>query len=94
MRDSSDTPTTEPDPLIGREIHHLRIVERIGQGGTGSIFLAEDTRLEGRLCALKEVEYDRALPPNVLEQSLYLGGNVYVYEGGFVTKLLRQLFTV
>jgi len=34
----------------------------IGQGGMGSIYLAEDLRLEGRLCAVKEVEYDRALP--------------------------------
>lgn len=45
------------------------IRERIGQGGTGSIYLADDTRLEGRICALKEVEYDRILPPDILEQS-------------------------
>jgi serine/threonine protein kinase len=58
-------------PLINGELLRGRymIQERIGQGGTGSIFLAEDIRLEGRLCALKEVEYDRALPPNVLEQA-------------------------
>jgi serine/threonine protein kinase len=58
-------------PLINGELLRGRylIRERIGQGGTGSIFLAEDTRLEGRLCALKEVEYDRALPPNILEQA-------------------------
>jgi serine/threonine-protein kinase len=45
------------------------IRERIGQGGMGSIYLADDRRLEGRLCALKEVEYDRALPPKVLEEA-------------------------
>ncbi len=28
----------------------------------GSIYLADDTRLEGRQCALKEVEHDRTLP--------------------------------
>ncbi len=33
----------------------------IGQGGMGSIYLAEDTRLSGRLCALKEVEHDKTL---------------------------------
>jgi serine/threonine-protein kinase len=43
--------------------------ERVGQGGMGSIYLAGDVRLEGRLCALKEVEYDRALPPKVLEEA-------------------------
>jgi serine/threonine protein kinase len=38
----------------------------IGQGGMGCIYLAEDQRLEGRLCAVKEVEYDRALPEEML----------------------------
>ncbi len=46
-----------------------RIRERIGQGGAGSIYLADDTRLEGRLCALKEVEYDRALPEDIREEA-------------------------
>src|SRR5688572_19354200 len=35
----------------------------------GSIYLADDIRLEGRLCALKEVEYDRALPPKILDEA-------------------------
>lgn len=43
-----------------------KIRERIGQGGMGNIYLADDLRLEGRLCALKEVEYDRALPERLL----------------------------
>ncbi len=46
-----------------------KIREQIGQGGTGSIYLAEDTRLEGRLCALKEVEHNRALPTEMIEQA-------------------------
>jgi eukaryotic-like serine/threonine-protein kinase len=46
-----------------------KIREQIGQGGTGSIYLAEDTRLEGRLCALKEVEHNRALPTEFIEQA-------------------------
>ena len=45
------------------------IIERIGQGGVGSIYLAEDTRLKGRQCALKEVEYDRALPENIRDEA-------------------------
>jgi serine/threonine protein kinase len=32
-----------------------RIIQLVGQGGMGAIYQAEDTRLEGRLCALKEV---------------------------------------
>lgn len=43
--------------------------ELIGQGGTGNIYLAEDTRLQGRLCALKEVEHNQALPTEVLAQA-------------------------
>lgn len=42
-----------------------KIREQIGQGGMGSIYLADDTRLKGRECALKEVEYDRALPEKI-----------------------------
>jgi eukaryotic-like serine/threonine-protein kinase len=46
-----------------------KIRERIGQGGAGSIYLADDLRLEGRLCALKEVEYDRTLTDNIREEA-------------------------
>ena len=41
----------------------------IGQGGMGSIYLADDLRLEGRLCALKEVEHDRSLPMDLLQEA-------------------------
>src|SRR5512135_941453 len=46
-----------------------QIRERIGQGGAGAIYLADDLRLAGRFCALKEVEYDRALPDNIREEA-------------------------
>jgi serine/threonine-protein kinase len=46
-----------------------KIQERIGQGGMGSIYLADDMRLKGRQCALKEVEYDRALPENIRQEA-------------------------
>jgi serine/threonine protein kinase len=46
-----------------------KISERIGQGGMGSIYLADDTRLKGRQCALKEVEYDHALPENIRDEA-------------------------
>ena len=58
-------------PLKNGEVlrDRYQIRERIGQGGMGSIYLAEDLRLSGRLCALKEVLYDRALPEKVLQQA-------------------------
>ena len=58
-------------PLKNGEVlrSRYRIRERIGQGGMGSIYLADDVRLKGRECALKEVEYDRALPENIREEA-------------------------
>jgi serine/threonine-protein kinase len=46
-----------------------RICERIGQGGMGNIYLADDLRLEGRHCALKEVEHDRTVPTKLLKEA-------------------------
>jgi serine/threonine protein kinase len=45
------------------------IREIIGHGGMGSIFLAEDNRLSGRLCALKQVRYDQNIPENLRSQT-------------------------
>lgn len=35
-----------------------RIIRSIGQGGMGSLYYAEDLRLEGRFCAIKEILID------------------------------------
>ncbi len=58
-------PLNSGEVLRGR----YKIRQRIGQGGIGSIYLAEDQRLEGRLCAIKEVEHDRALPAKIFEEA-------------------------
>ncbi len=60
-----------PTPLKPTEVLRGRYKIRriIGQGGMGSIYLADDLRLEGRLCALKEVEHDRSLPPDLVKQT-------------------------
>jgi len=46
-----------------------RIKQFISRGGMGSIYLAEDLRLEGRLCAVKEVRLDLSLTDETLEQT-------------------------
>ncbi len=53
------------------EILHERYQIRkiIGQGGAGSVYLAEDIRLEGRLCAIKEVSHDHTLPLDLQNQA-------------------------
>ncbi len=60
-----------PAVLKANEIlrKRYRIRERIGSGGMGNIYLADDLRLEGRLCALKEVEHDRSVPANLLKEA-------------------------
>ena len=58
-------PVKPGEALRGR----YKIREQIGQGGMGNIYLADDLRLEGRICALKEVEYDRALPKHILQEA-------------------------
>jgi len=60
-----------PIPLKSGEIlrNRYRIKRIIGQGGMGSIYLADDLRLEGRQCALKEVEHDKSLPANLVQEA-------------------------
>lgn len=60
-----------PQSLKNGEIlrDRYKVREQIGQGGTGNIYLADDLRLQGRLCALKEVEHNQALPTEMFEQA-------------------------
>jgi serine/threonine protein kinase len=59
-----------PEPLVPEQIIKDRYIIRriIGRGGMGSIYLAEDNRLPGRLCALKEVQQDESLPEEMRAQ--------------------------
>ncbi len=58
-------------PLRAGELLHARyrIIAPIGQGGMGSVYQADDTRLTGRLCAIKEVQEDLSLPPEARQQA-------------------------
>ena len=60
-----------PVPLKAGVIlrERYKVVRIIGQGGMGNIYLADDLRLEGRNCAVKEVSHDKSLSEDMFQEA-------------------------
>ena len=56
-----------PNNTILRQRYEITNI--VGKGGMGSIYLAEDLRLPGRRCAVKEVQPDPSATPELQEQA-------------------------
>lgn len=58
----------ESDVIVGR----YRIVEILGQGGMGTVYLSEDLKLKGKRWAIKQTEHSLKHPDALADDSLIL----------------------
>jgi eukaryotic-like serine/threonine-protein kinase len=70
----------EPETIL-RERYKLNKI--VGHGGMGNVYMAEDLRLPGRLCAIKEVQPELYASPELLKQEQ----NQFLREASLLAQL-------
>jgi serine/threonine-protein kinase len=60
---------SQPLPIGTILRERYEVIDLVGQGGMGAVYKAEDLRLRGRICAVKEVLPELASAPGAGEQA-------------------------
>ena len=78
--------------MLGKTLSHYKVIEKIGQGGTGEVYRAEDTNLS-REVAIKVLPEQFTKDPQrlVLFGALYQGGAELAFE---IPKITREMVVV
>jgi len=64
--------------VIGRTVSHYRVLERLGSGGMGTVYLAEDTRLRRKVAMMMSQlmsSVDLLLVPSLRNEMLTISNN-------------------
>jgi eukaryotic-like serine/threonine-protein kinase len=70
--------------MVGRQLSHYEILERIGEGGMGVVYKARDTHLD-RLVAIKILPADKVNNPDRRRRFVQSEGGVGLNHPGIVT---------